>query len=72
VSVSDTGIGLPPLPVNQIFNTFFTTKPYRIGIGLSISRSIVEEHGGQLWATNNSSGGAKFHLTLPIEGESYY
>ena len=66
VSVSDTGIGLPPSPVNQIFNAFFTTKPHRIGIGLSISRSIVEEHGGHLWATNNPSRGADFHLTLPI------
>jgi signal transduction histidine kinase len=69
VSVSDTGIGLPPLPMNQIFNAFFTTKPHGIGVGLSISRSIIEEHGGHLWATNNSSRGANFHLTLPIEGE---
>jgi signal transduction histidine kinase len=70
VSVSDTGVGLPPLPVNQIFNAFFTTKPHSVGIGLSISRSIVEEHGGHLWATNNSSRGANFHLTLPIEVQS--
>ena len=68
VSVSDTGAGLPLLPVNQIFNAFFTTKPHSIGIGLSISRSIIEEHGGHLWATNNSSRGANFHNTLPIEG----
>jgi C4-dicarboxylate-specific signal transduction histidine kinase len=67
VSVSDTGVGLPPLPVKQIFDAFFTTKPHGIGIGLSISRSIVEGHGGHLWATNNSSGGANFQLTLPIE-----
>jgi signal transduction histidine kinase len=72
VSVSDTGVGLPPLPVNQIFNAFFTTKPHSIGIGLSISRSIIEEHGGRLWAANNSSRGANFHLTLPIEGEPHY
>jgi signal transduction histidine kinase len=69
VSVSDTGVGLPPLPVNEIFDAFFTTKPHSIGIGLSISRSIIEEHGGRLWATNNSSRGANFRLTLPIEGE---
>lgn len=70
VSVSDTtGVGLPLLPVNQIFKAFFTTKPHRVGIGLSISRSIVEGHGGHLWATNNSSRGANFHLTLPIEGQ---
>lgn len=72
VSVSDTGVGLPPLPVNQIFNAFFTTKPHSIGIGLSISRTITEEHGGQLWAANNSSRGASFHLTFPIEGEPHY
>ena len=69
VSVSDTGVGLPPLPVNQIFNAFFTTKPHSVGIGLSISRSIVEGHGGYLWATNNSSRGANFHLTLPLENQ---
>jgi signal transduction histidine kinase len=69
VSVSDTGAGLPPLPVNQIFSAFFTTKPRSIGIGLSISRSIVEEHGGHLSAANNSSRGANFHLTLPVEGQ---
>jgi signal transduction histidine kinase len=68
-SRGDTGVGLPPLPVNQIFNAFYTTKPHSIGIGLSISRSIVEEHGGHLWATNNSSRGANFHLTLPGEGQ---
>jgi signal transduction histidine kinase len=68
VSVSDTGVGLPPLPADQIFNAFFTTKPDGVGIGLSISRSIVEKHGGHLWATNNSSRGANFHLTLPGEG----
>jgi signal transduction histidine kinase len=69
VSVSDTGAGLPPLPVNQIFSAFFTTKPRSIGIGLSISRSIVEEHGGHLWAVNNSTRGANFYLTLPVEGQ---
>ncbi|RDJ94042.1 hypothetical protein B4Q13_17595, partial [Lacticaseibacillus rhamnosus] len=69
VSVSDTGVGLPLLPVNQIFSAFFTTKPRGIGIGLSISRSIIEEHGGQLWATNNLSRGANCCLSLPIDGE---
>jgi signal transduction histidine kinase len=48
VSVNDTGAGLPPQPVNQIFDAFFTTKPHSIGIGLSISCSIIEEHGGLL------------------------
>jgi C4-dicarboxylate-specific signal transduction histidine kinase len=70
VSVGDTGVGLPPLPGNQIFKAFFTTKPHSIGIGLSISRSIIEEHGGRLWAANNASRGANFHLTLPSEGEA--
>jgi signal transduction histidine kinase len=72
VSISDTGVGLPPLPGNQIFKAFVTTKPRSIGIGLSISRSIVEEHGGHLWATNNSSRGASFHISLPVEGEPLY
>jgi signal transduction histidine kinase len=68
ISVSDTGIGLPPLPMNQIFNAFVTTKPHSVGMGLSISRSIVEGHGGHLSATNNPSRGANFQLTLPIGG----
>jgi C4-dicarboxylate-specific signal transduction histidine kinase len=67
VSVCDTGIGLPSLPSTQIFNSFVTTKPDSIGIGLSISRSIVEEHGGCLWATENLPRGANFHLSLPVE-----
>ena len=71
MSVSDTGVGLPPLPMNEIFNAFFTTKPQSIGIGLSISRSIIEGHGGHLWAANNPSRGAIFHLALPIEGERH-
>jgi signal transduction histidine kinase len=71
VSVSDSGAGLPLVPVNQIFNAFFTTKPHSIGMGLSISRSIVERHGGQLSAANNSSRGANFELTLPVEGEAH-
>jgi signal transduction histidine kinase len=67
VSVSDTGVGLPPEQASQIFNAFFTTKPHGTGMGLRISRSIVESHGGRLWAANNSSRGASFHLTLPIK-----
>jgi signal transduction histidine kinase len=69
ISVSDNGVGLPLLPPNQIFNSFVTTKPHSVGIGLSISRSIIEEHGGHLWADNNLSRGAHFHLTLPVESE---
>ena len=69
VSVSDTGVGLPAQQVDQIFKAFFTTKSYGTGMGLSISRSIVESHGGRLWATHNSPRGASFHLTLPTRGE---
>jgi PAS domain S-box-containing protein len=65
VSVSDTGVGLPPQQADQIFNAFFTTKPHGTGMGLRISRSIVESHGGRLWAANNSPRGATFHFTLP-------
>ena len=65
ISVSDTGVGLPPEDADQIFNAFFTTKPQGSGMGLAISRSIVESHGGRLWATPNDSRGASFHFSLP-------
>ena len=64
VSVSDTGVGLPPQQADQIFNAFVTTKPHGTGMGLPISRSIVESHGGRLWAGANSPHGARFHFTL--------
>ena len=66
-SVSDTGPGLPSENVDQIFSAFFTTKSKGSGMGLAISRSIVESHGGRLWATANNGRGATFHFTLPIE-----
>jgi PAS domain S-box-containing protein len=66
-SVSDTGVGLPVEKMDQIFSAFFTTKPQGSGMGLAISRSIVESHGGQLWAIANSGGGATFHFTLPVQ-----
>jgi signal transduction histidine kinase len=66
-SVSDTGVGLPAEKIDQIFSAFFTTKPQGSGMGLAISRSIVESHGGQLWASANGGGGATFHFTLPIQ-----
>ncbi len=66
-SVSDTGVGLPPEAMDQIFSAFFTTKPQGSGMGLAISRSIVESHGGQLWASANRGAGATFHFTLPIQ-----
>jgi signal transduction histidine kinase len=68
VSVSDTGIGLPPKQAHQVFNAFFTTKPYGTGMVLRISRSIVESHGGRLWAADNSPRGASFQFTLPTKG----
>jgi signal transduction histidine kinase len=65
VSVSDTGVGLPVQQADQIFNAFFTTKFHGTGMGLSISRSIVESHSGRLWADANSPHGANFHIVLP-------
>jgi PAS domain S-box-containing protein len=69
-SVRDTGLGLPTEDVGQIFSAFFTTKPQGSGMGLAISRSIVESHGGRLWATANDGPGATFHFTLPNLGIS--
>lgn len=66
VSVSDTGIGLPPHLAEQIFAPFFTTKPNGTGMGLRISRSIIESHGGRLWAVGSSERGATFHFNLPV------
>jgi len=67
VSVSDTGVGLPPQQADQIFNPFFTTKGDGIGMGLRISRSIIESHDGRLWAADNSPRGASFCFTLPTK-----
>ena len=64
VSVNDTGVGLPPKQREQIFNAFFTTKAHGTGMGLRISSSIIESHGGRLWAADNSPRGASFHFTL--------
>jgi PAS domain S-box-containing protein len=66
VSISDTGVGLPTQQADQIFNAFFTTKSHGTGMGLRISRSIVESHGGRLWADDNSPRGATFNFTLPV------
>jgi signal transduction histidine kinase len=70
VSVSDTGVGLPPEQTEQIFNAFFTTKPHGTGMGLRISRSIIESHSGRLWAADNSPRGASFHFALPTKIEA--
>jgi PAS domain S-box-containing protein len=67
VSVRDTGVGLRPEHGEQIFNAFFTTKLQGTGMGLAIGRSIIESHGGRLWATSKAEPGATFQFTLPTE-----
>jgi signal transduction histidine kinase len=70
ISVSDSGIGLPVEESDRIFEAFFTTKPEGTGMGLSISRTIVESHGGRLWASPNTGRGATFHFSLPAEAKA--
>jgi PAS domain S-box-containing protein len=65
ISVADTGVGVPADDIDKIFQAFFTTKPHGTGLGLAITRSIVESHGGRIWATTNAERGAAFHFTLP-------
>ncbi len=67
ISVSDTGMGLPADESGRLFEAFFTTKPHGTGMGLSISRRIIELHGGRLWASSNAGRGATFQFTLPGE-----
>ena len=71
ISVSDTGVGLPPEQAEQIFKAFFTTKDQGTGMGLPISRSIIESHGGHLWATGASGRGATFQFTLPATAAAH-
>jgi C4-dicarboxylate-specific signal transduction histidine kinase len=70
ISISDTGVGLPPEQKDKIFDAFFTTKAHGMGMGLRISRSIVESHGGRLWAAENSPHGASFSFTLALPAEA--
>jgi signal transduction histidine kinase len=70
VSIIDTGVGLPAGRSEQIFDPFHTTKPQGTGMGLTITRSIVESYGGRVWATVNQGAGATFHFTLPGETEA--
>ena len=65
ISVTDTGVGLPPENIDKMFDAFFTTKAQGTGLGLAITRSIIESHGGRIWAAPNSGRGATFYFTLP-------
>jgi signal transduction histidine kinase len=64
VTVEDSGVGIDPENAKQLFNAFFTTKPSGLGMGLSICRSIIENHGGRLWASHNAGAGTTFQFTL--------
>jgi signal transduction histidine kinase len=70
VTVRDAGKGLDPQDLEKVFGAFYTTKPHGMGMGLAISRSIIQAHGGRLWATPNAPRGAAFHVTLPIRRET--
>jgi signal transduction histidine kinase len=71
ISISDTGVGLPAESSEKIFEAFHTTKPHGTGMGLAITRSIVESHGGRIWAAANQGAGATFHFTLRVEAEAH-
>jgi signal transduction histidine kinase len=71
VSIGDTGVGLPAEGADSIFDPFHTTKPQGTGMGLTITRSIVEAYGGHVWATPNQGPGATFYFTLPTRAEAH-
>ena len=68
--MADAGPGIPAATLPQIFEPFFTTKPNGMGMGLAISRTIVEAHGGRIWAENKNGRGARFRFTLPTTEET--
>lgn len=70
VAVRDSGAGLDAANLERVFDAFFTTKADGMGMGLAISRTIIESHGGRLWATSNSPRGAVFQFTLPVAADS--
>jgi C4-dicarboxylate-specific signal transduction histidine kinase len=72
IAVRDSGTGIDETNLKRIFDTFFTTKTQGMGMGLSISHSIIDAHGGRLWATNNPDHGATFQFTLPASGEAVH
>jgi signal transduction histidine kinase len=69
IAVRNSGPGLDPKGLDRLFDAFYTTKPQGLGMGLAISRSIIEAHGGRLWAKANVPQGAVFRFTLPLRGE---
>jgi len=70
LTVADTGVGIPEAIQNHLFDAFWTTKPDGIGVGLSISRSMIEAHGGQIWAESAPGGGAVFNISIPVESRT--
>jgi signal transduction histidine kinase len=70
VAVQDSGPGLEAVMLQRVFESFYTTKPTGLGMGLSICRSIIEAHGGRLWASTNQQRGATFQVTLPDHSNS--
>jgi signal transduction histidine kinase len=69
IAVRDSGIGIDSDRIDELFEAFFTTKALGMGLGLAISRSIVQAHGGRLWAEPNSDRGATFQFTLPVSNQ---
>lgn len=71
ISISDTGPGLPPRLAAKLFEPFFTTKPDSVGLGLAVSRTIIETHGGRIWVTPNPDRGVTFRFTVPVETQTH-